>query len=130
MREMALEEPGLFGEIRVATLFVFVSDNAAGVAAWRRGNPNFVVFEEVALAITVLGHLFVLDLILVAVGTDAPDMHGEDFRVVVKGDADDALSSTLRTEDLDDVAMMLDGGAVRGNGVGCVVKENDGAGLG
>jgi hypothetical protein len=33
MREMALEEPGLFGEIRVATLFVFVSDNAAGVAA-------------------------------------------------------------------------------------------------
>jgi hypothetical protein len=38
----------------------------------------------------VLGHLFVLDLILVAVRTDAPDMQGENFRVIVEGDADDA----------------------------------------
>ena len=47
-----------------------------------------------------------------------------------RGDADDALFSALRTEDLDDVAMMFDGGAVRGNGVGSVVEENDGVGLG
>jgi hypothetical protein len=36
----------------------------------------------------------------------------------------------LRTEDLDDVAMMFDGGAVGGDGVGGVVEENDGIGFG
>ncbi len=114
----------------MATLLVLVSDDTAGIAAWRGGNPNFIVFEEVALAIAVLGHLFVLDLILVAVRTDAPDMHGEDFRVFVEGDADDALPSALRTEDLYDVAMMLDGGAVGGNGVDGVFEQNDCVGFG
>jgi len=114
----------------VATLLVLVSDDTTGIAARWAGNPNFIVFKEVALAIAVLGHLFVLYLILVAVRTDAPDMHGKDFCVFVERDADNALYSALRTENLDDVAMMLDGGAVRGDGVSGLVEENDGAGLG
>ena len=87
--------------------------------------------EEVALAgIADFDHLVVLDGVLVAVGTDAPDVHGEDLGVLVEGDGDDALVPALGTEDFDDVAVVFDGAAVGGDGVGGVVEQDDGVGFG
>ena len=65
-----------------------------------------------------------------AVGADAPDVHGEDFGVFVEGDGDDAFFPALRAEDFDDMAVVFGGAAVRGDGVGRVFEENDGVGLG
>jgi hypothetical protein len=78
----------------------------------------------------VLDHLVVLDGVLVAIGTDTPDVHGEDFGVLVEGDADDSVSPALRTKNLNDVAVMLDRTAVGSYGVSRVFEKNDGVGLG
>ncbi len=131
-RQVALEEPGLLGQVGMASLLVLIGDDAAGVAAGSVcDGPYFQVHEEIALAgIAVFGHLVVLDGVLVAVGADAPDMHGEDFAVLVEGHGDDALLPALRPEDLNDVAIMFDRAAVGGDGVGGVFEQNDGVGLG
>ena len=89
------------------------------------------VHEEIALAgIADFDHLVVLDGVLVAVGADAPDVHGEDLAVLVEGDGDDAFLSALRAEDFDDATVVLDCAAVGGDGVGGVFEQNDGVGLG
>jgi hypothetical protein len=129
MRQIVLKEPGLLGEVGMAALLVLECDDSARVAAWGFGDADFVVLEHMGIAITVLDHLVVLDGILVAVGADAPDVHGEDFRVFVEGDADDSVSPALRTENLHDLAVMLDRTAVGSDGVGGVFEKNDGVGL-
>ena len=47
-----------------------------------------------------------------------------------KGTADDALLAALRAQNFDDAAVVLDGTAVGGDGVGGVVEENDSVSLG
>jgi len=129
--KIRLEEPCLFGEVGMDALLVLVGDDATGIATGCIGGLDLVVLEEVSLAgIAILDHLIVLDGILVAVGADAPDMEGEDSSVLVEGNGDDALLATLRAKDFDDVAIVFDGGTVGGDGVGGVVQENDGIGLG
>ena len=115
----------------MAALLVLVGDDAAGVAAGSVGGSDLEVHEEIALTgIAVLDHLVVLDGVLVAVGADAPDVHGEDLGVLVEGDGDDALFPALGAENFDDVPVVLDGAAVRGDGVGGVFEQNDGVGFG
>jgi hypothetical protein len=65
----------------------------------------------------------------VAVGAYAPDVHGENFGVFVEGDRDDGVFAALGTKDLDDMAMVLYGVTVRGDGVGGVIEEDNGVGL-
>jgi len=48
----------------------------------------------------------------VAVGADAPDVHGEDLAVLVEGDGDDSLFPALGAEDFDTVRVVLDRAAV------------------
>ena len=97
----------------MAALLVFECNDTAGVAGWSVSGSHFQVHEKIALAgIPYFGHLVVFDGVLVAVGADAPDVHGEDFAVLVEGDGDDALVPALGPEDFNDVAVMLDGGAV------------------
>src|SRR5580704_11215524 len=69
----ALEEPGLLGEGGVRAMFVLVGDDAAWVASGSFGHADLVVVEKISDTVAVFGHLIVLDRILVAVGTDAPD---------------------------------------------------------
>ncbi len=126
---VVLEEPCLLGEVGMGALLVLVGDDAAWIPAGSFGDANFVVFEEIPDAVAVFGHLVVLDGILVAVGADAPDVHGENFGVLIEGDRDDGLSPALGAEDLDDMAVVLDGAAVRGDGVSSVVEEDDCVGL-
>ena len=114
----------------MAPLLVLVGDDAAWVAAGSLGYADHVVGKEISFAVAVVGHLVVFDGVLVAVGTDAPDVHGEDFGVFVEGDFDDGLSTALRTKDLEDLAAMLYGAAVGGDGVGCVVEEDNSVRLG
>ena len=115
----------------MAALLVFERDDASGVAAWRICDRSYLeVHEEIALAgIADFDHLVVFDGVLVAVGADAPDVHGEDFAVLVEGDGDDAFFPSLRAEDFDDATEVLDCAAVRGDGVGGVFEENDGVGF-
>ena len=108
MRQGALKEPGLFGQEGVRTLFVLVSNDSAGIAGGRFRDAHLVVLEEMAFTVAVLGHLAVFDGVLVAVRADAPDVHGENFGVLVEGDGDDALAATLGTDNFEDVAVMLD----------------------
>src|SRR5580704_2112745 len=105
-RQIALEEPGLFGQIGMASLLVLVGDDAAGVAAGSVCGSHLQIHEEVALAgIANFDHLVVFDGILVAVGADAPDMHRENLAVLVEGDGDDALLPALGPENFNDVTI-------------------------
>src|SRR5205823_926000 len=91
-RDLTLEEPGFFGEVWMAALLVFECNDTAGVAGRSVSGSHFQVHEKIALAgIAYFGHLVVFDGVLVAVGADAPDVHGEDFAVLVEGDGDDAF---------------------------------------
>ena len=115
----------------MAALLILVGDDAAGVAAGSVGGSHFQIHEEIALAgIAVFCHLVVFDGVLMAVGADAPDVHGEDLAVLVEGDGDDALFPALRAKDFNDVAIVFDGAAVGGDGVGGVFEQDDGLGLG
>ncbi len=69
----------------MAALLVLVGYDAAGVAAGGLGYADPVVGKEIALTVAVLGHFVVLDGVLVTVRADAPDVHREDFGVLVEG---------------------------------------------
>ena len=130
-REIALKEPSLLSQVGMAALLILIGDNAARIAAGSICRPYLQIHEEIALArIAIFGHLVVFDGVLVAVGTDAPDMHGEDLAVLVEGDGDDALVPALGPENFNHVAIVLDRAAVGGDGVGGVFEQDDGLGLG
>ena len=115
----------------MAALLVFESDDTSGVSAGSVRCSHLQVHEEIALTrIAIFGDFIIFDGVLVTVGADAPDVHGEDFAVLIEGHGDNALVPALRAEDLDDVAVMLDGAAVWCDGVGGVFEEDDGVGFG
>ena len=111
-------------------LLVFVGDDTAGVAAGGVCGSHLQIHEEVALAwIADFDHLVVFDGVLVAVGADAPDVHGENLAVLVERDGYDAFFPALGAQDLDDAAIVLDCAAIWGDSVGGVFEQDDGVGL-
>ena len=115
----------------MGALLVLVGDDAAGVAARSLCGSDFEVHEEAALTrVAELYLLVVFDGVLVSVGSDAPDVQGEDLRVFIEGDGDSALVAALGTKDFDDAAEVLGGAAVGRDGVGGVFEEDYRVGVG
>jgi hypothetical protein len=129
--KIALEKPGLFGEVGMAALFILVGNDAAGVTGRSVDRLNLVVLEKVALTrVAILDHFPVLNDVHVAVDADDPDMEKKDLCVSIERDGDNAIVTTLSAEDLEDVTVMLGRTAVKGDRIGDVVHKNDSFGFG
>jgi len=96
--DVILKEPGFFGEIGPDALFILVGDDTSGIASRWSSDLGLDVLVVIALpGISNFCEFVVLDYVLMAVGTYAPGVEGEDLSVLIKRDDDDGIFPTLRT---------------------------------
>src|SRR6185437_5167543 len=127
-RKRALKLPIGLGKVGALALFVLPGDNSAGVPAGWVGDLGLDVFVVLIVSFTRradLGHLVVLDGVLVPGRVDAPGMEGKNLGILVEPDNGIGVIPALGAQNLDHPADVLDRLTPGVDGVGLVVEQDD-----